>query len=77
MKTIALILISVVIGVFSVCAVIQNIKLKSELNAEKKKEKQNAKIDNETVEKIESITSGDVDADFNAGVDLLHNLANR
>lgn len=77
MKTIILVLIAVALGVFAVCAVIQNIKIKNKLNTEKKKEKQNAKIDEHTIEQIESITCGDVNNDFNAGVDLLHNLANR
>lgn len=77
MKTIILVLIAVALGVFAVCAVVQNVKIKNKLDTEKKKDKQNAKIDKQTVEQIESITSGDIVNDFNAGVDLLHNLANR
>lgn len=73
MKTIILFLVAVALGVFAVCAVVQNIKIKNELKAEKKKEKQNAKIDEQTVENINIVAGGDV----HAGNDILHQLAEK
>lgn len=49
------------------------IKAKKELKAEKKKEKENAKIDKETIENIDAVTGGDI----HAGNDILHQLAEK
>lgn len=48
-----------------------------EIKKEKRKEQKNEKINKETFEKIDAVTSGDFDADFDAGVDILHDLAER
>ncbi len=63
--------------IFDVGSFIENIKTKKELKALKQQEKENEKIDNETIEQIDEVTSGNFDASFDAGVDVLHQLANK
>lgn len=71
--TIILILIAIVSVAFGVLAFVENIKTKKELKAKKKQEKENAKIDKETIENI-GVVSGD---DIHAGNNILHNLAEK
>lgn len=68
-----IILICVLVMVFGILAFIENVKMKKE----KKQEQKNEKINNQTIEQIDEITSGDINNDFNAGVDLLHDLAKK
>lgn len=73
MKTLILILICALSIMLAIGAFIENVKTKRELKAEKKKEKENAKIDQQTVENINAIVSDDV----HAGNDVLHQLAEK
>lgn len=49
------------------------IELKKEKDKNQKQEKKNEKIDNETIENISTIASGDI----HAGNNILHNLAEK
>lgn len=71
--TIILILIALAGIGFGILSFIENIKTKQELKAEKKKEKENAKVDKETIENI-NIVAGD---DVHAGNNVLHQLAEK
>lgn len=70
-------IIAVVFGVVAVMCCINAVKSKQELNKLKKREKENAKIDQKTNEQIESITSGYISDDLLAGAELLHEFAKR
>ena len=54
-----------------------NIEKSKELKDLKKQEKKNAKIDKETQDKIENITTGNIQHDVHAGSNILHDLANK
>lgn len=71
---IAITLISVIFGVGSF---VENMKTKRELKKQKKQEARNDKIDKETLEQIKDISTGDLQHDFNAGIDQLHNLSQK
>lgn len=73
MKIIGLILVCILMGLFAVCSFIENVKTKQELKKLKKQEKENAKIDNETLENIHDVAGGDI----HAGNNILHNLATK
>lgn len=75
MTTIVLILICILMAMFAVGAIIENIKTKRELKQQNKKEKQNAKIDKETDNKIESVIDGAINNDVHTGSNILHQLA--
>lgn len=62
-----------VLAVLLFLSIKKNVKLEQEI----KKEKQNEKIDKETVEKIESIHTGDNTSDFDNSVNILHELAQK
>lgn len=53
------------------------LELKKEKEKEKKKAEQNAKIEQNTIDQIEQITTGDIEHDIAAGANVLHDLANR
>lgn len=74
MKTIIIcILIAVVSVAFGVLAFVENAKTKKELKAKEKQEKENAKIDKETIENINTVAGGDI----HAGNNVLHDLAQK
>lgn len=73
MKIIGLILVCILMGLFAVSSFIENMKTKQELKKLKKQEKENAKIDNETLENIHDVAGGDI----HAGNNILHNLATK
>lgn len=58
-------------------AIKSSVKNHKELKELKRQEKQNAKIDKETQNKIENITTGNMQHDVNAGSNILHDLANK
>lgn len=53
----------------------QRKELEKEVENLKSKETKESKIDHETIEQIETVNTGNIDADFNNGVNLLHQLA--
>lgn len=73
MNYVVLILLIIVFGIAAGGALIETVKAKRELKKLKKQEKQNAKIDKETLENINGI----VDGDIHAGNDVLHQLAEK
>lgn len=73
MKIIGLIVICVLMALFAVGSFIENLKTKEEIRKLKKQEKENAKIDNETLENIHDVAGGDI----HAGNNILHNLATK
>lgn len=73
MKIIGLVLACILMGLFAICSFVENMKTKQELKKFKKQEKENAKIDNETLENIHDVAGGDI----HAGNNILHNLATK
>lgn len=71
--TIILILVALVSVAFGVLAFVENVKTKKELKQIKKQEKENAKIDNETIENISTVAGDDI----HAGNNVLHQLAEK
>lgn len=65
--------LSLCLSLILIFCVKKNIKLQKEI----KKEKQNDKIDQETVEKIESINTGNNASDFNNSINIMHELAEK
>lgn len=73
MNKIILTFFIICIFILSVLCVYFYIRGKIEVKAEKKKEKQNAKIDKETIENINIVVGDDV----HAGNNVLHQLAEK
>lgn len=73
MNKIILTFFIICIFILIVLCVYLYIRGKIEVKAEKKKEKQNAKIDKETIENINIVVSDDV----HAGNNVLHQLAEK
>lgn len=73
MNYVVLILLIIVFGIAAGGALIETVKAKREVKKLKQQEKQNAKIDKETLENINGI----VDGDIHAGNDVLHQLAEK
>lgn len=72
-----LILICIVMVLFAGFTFSECAKTKKEMKELKKQEEKNAEKYKETLENINAVTSGNFDASFDAGVDVLHNLAEK
>lgn len=70
-----LISITLISVMFGISSFVENMKMKRELKKQKKQEIRNDKIDKETLAQVEDISTGDLQHDFNAGINQLHNLS--
>lgn len=71
--TLICILLIVVLGAFAVGSFVLNVERAKELKNMKKKERENAKIDKETMDSISTVAGDDI----HAGNDILHQLAEK
>ena len=77
MSTIVAILIAIIFLLISCFFIRETYLLNKKQKQMKNEQVRQNEIDKNTVEQIESITTGNMEHDFNSGIDLLHQLSQK